>query len=304
MKIFNLKTIFSALYACLLSAGCDSFTRNIDIDLPEVQRDLVIECYLRPNEPYRLLLTQTSGYFDSLSQCPMTKGAMVVISHNGQKDTLEEAIYLGGCSLTNPNFIPFFDGSRTRFFNYGSNTICPLDYNNDFVLEVFDTINNRYAIARTRILPPVSISSFTAIWNADSSAAYGFVQALDNGSTTDFYRIMLHKTNLYEPDSATGGFINVATEPEFDATVDDARFFNGQNVAFGTGYNYEEGDTLIATFYHIEKSYHDYIETSRDSENANGNPFAQPPTISDNITGGRGVFTFLSFDRDTVIVEK
>jgi len=288
----------------LFFASCDSFTRNIDIDLPPVERELVVECYLRPNEPYRLLLTQTSGYFDSLSQCPMARGAVVIITHNGVKDTLKEAEYLGDCSLTNPNFIPYFDGTRTRFYNYGSNTLCPVDYNSDFTLEVIDAANNKYLTATTRMLPPVPITSFTANWKADSSAAFAFLEAIDNGSTADFYRVMLHQTYVYEPDSATGGFLNVANRPEFDATIDDGRFFNGETIAFGTGYDYEEGDTLIATIYHIEKAYHDYLEAIRDSENANGNPFAQPPTITDNINGGRGIFTFLSFDRDTLIVTK
>ena len=117
------------LFFCLLtmSSSCDSFERNIDIDLPEVERQLVVECYLRVGEPYRLLLTETKGYFDPLDECPMVRGAVAVIEHAGRRDTLIEAVYLGECTLTNPNFIPYFDDSRTRFYNYGSAAICPLD---------------------------------------------------------------------------------------------------------------------------------------------------------------------------------
>jgi hypothetical protein len=298
----NHKLHFLLLF-CLLAAAssCDSFERNINIDLPEVERQLVIECYLRPGEPYRLLLTETKGYFDPLDECPMVQGAVAVIEHAGRRDTLTEALYLGECTLTNPNFVPYFDDSRTRFYNYGSSEICPLDYNSDFTISVYDATGNRTATATTRMIPPVPITSFVTIWNADTSKAYAFIRAQDDGNTVDFYRIQLHKRRLYRPDSLTNGFFNVAKNPDFDVTIDDARFFNGEEIAFGTNYDYEREDTLIATIYHLEQAYHDYLEGIDESESANGNPFAQPPTIKSNVSGGTGIFTFLSFDRDTIV---
>lgn len=295
-------TLLGSLLA--LATSCDNFERNIDIDLPEVERELVIECYLRPGEPFRVLLTETKGYFDELDDCPTVRGAMVIIEHNGIADTLQEAPYLGTCTLTNPNFIPYFDDARTRFYNYGSSRICPLDFDHDFKIHVFDTANNRYATATTRMLPKVPIASFTYNWNNDTTKAYYLLEVKDSAATVDFYRFIVQKDYVYKPDSLTGGLLNVANDAEGSATIDDARFYNGQTIPFGSSYNYELDDTLIATVYHIEQAYHDYLETIRDSEQANGNPFAQPPTIVDNVTGGRGIFTFLIYDRDTIIIQR
>ncbi len=39
-----------------------------------------------------------------------------------------------------------------------------------------------------------------------------------------------------------------------------------------------------------------------ESINSNGNPFAQPPAIASNIVNGKGIFTFLSYDRKTLVI--
>ena len=305
MRLFNLLA-FSVffIFAAHCFVACDSFERDINIELPTVERQLIVECYLRPNEPLRLLLTETKGYFDPLDECIFVRGALVVIEHAGQRDTLTEAPFFGECSLANPNFIPFFDDSRTRFYNYGSASICLLDYSQPFTLTVIDSAGGRSVMATTKMLPVVPITGFTYTWNTDTTKAYAFIRAQDDGSTADFYRVQLHKRRLYRPDSATAGAFNIAKNPEFDVRIDDASFFNGQDIAFGTGFDYEENDTLIATIYHIESAYYTYLDNISSSENANGNPFAQPPTIRSNIQGGLGIFTFLSFDRDTIRVSR
>jgi hypothetical protein len=46
----------------------------------------------------------------------------------------------------------------------------------------------------------------------------------------------------------------------------------------------------------MEKAYYDYLEAMEDAARANGNPFAQPATISSPMMGkGYGIFTTLNF---------
>lgn len=292
--------VITVLFSLVLS--CDDFERNVDIKLPEIEKELVVECYLQPGQPYRVTLTETKSYFENLQACPFVQGATVVIEHNGVRDTLDEAsFYLpGSCddsTLSVPINYPIF--SNTRFANYGSNKICPKDYNSDFKLEIHDHINNRTVTSTTRMLPPVELSAIKTEFN-ENNEAYALVSAQDDGNQVNFYRLMLHKTSL-TIDTTTPP---VARRPEFDAVIDDARFFNGKMVALGTPYRYKEGDTLIATIYHIDQTYHDYLETARDAQSNNGNPFGQPGTILTNVDGGQGIFTFLSYDRDTVYVSR
>ncbi len=296
MKYINYFLAFLA-FAVLLSS-CDALTRDVDLNLPEPERILTVECYLEAGQPYRVLLTETKGFFENLDACPLVKGATVIIKHNGVVDTLEESFYFSNnCPADSLfGFIPFFNADRTRFYNYGSSNICPTDYDHDFELEVIDNLNNRQALATTRFLRPVPISEM-ALTFKDTLASL-MVSAIDDGATVDFYRIIVHLDALTEDF----GFFNISKQPEFDISIDDARFFNGGKVTFGTDFDYAVGDTLIGTFYHIDKVYHDFLQTVSDAESANFSPFAQPTRILTNINGGQGIFTTLSYSRDTVVV--
>lgn len=299
MKLSN--AIYFLLFSVLITA-CDSLERDIEIELPEPERILSVECYLEAGQPYRVLLTETKGFFEALDACPLVKNATIIIKHNGTADTLNEAIYFSdNCPVDSLfGFIPFFNADYTRFYNYGSNTVCPLDYDNDFEIEVIDPDGDRYATATTRFLAPVPIDTMTATFrDGIDSLASIFIEFQDNPNTVDFYRVMLHRRSLTEDENFP--FVT-AKNPEFDVSLDDARFFNGETITFGTGYDYKIGDTLIATNYHIDQAYHDFLETLGDAEAANFSPFAQPTLIKSNVIGGQGIFTTLSYDRDTLIV--
>ncbi|MCH2043872.1 MAG: DUF4249 domain-containing protein [Saprospiraceae bacterium] len=301
--MLKIKLFISAIIAAICFSNCGNFERDIDLELPEVAKELVVECYLVPGEPYRLLLTETKSYFEDLNACPIIKGATVIIKHNGVNDTLQEAVYLeDDCRLDNFfGILPFFNADRSRFYNYGSTRICPEDYVNDFELEVIDPNGGRSVSAVTRMLPPVEIDSMRSTFNEEDKA-YALFFLQDDPAQVNFYRILLHETTLTIEDSIP--FISIAKDPEFDVSLDDARFFNGETVSWGTNYSYEEDDTLISTVYHIDRAYHDYLETVADAQASNGNPFAQPGQIITNIQGGMGIFTFLTYDRDTLIVKR
>lgn len=308
MRFFS----FSVAIALIVGiSACRNMTRDIDIELPVVPRQLVVECYLEPGQPYRLLLTETMGYFDDLSECPIIKGATVIISHNGVSDTLIEAPQLfDTCALDNFfGILPFFNADRTRFYNYGSSKLCPENYDQDFELHVIDHQGGREIRGRTRFLRAPEIDTIKATFN-DQQKAYVTCLVNDDANTLDYYRLMLHDSTLFEQDPNIP-FIQFSKDPEFDFGIDDKRFFNGGKIAIATNFDYETGDTLIFTVYHIDQTYYDYLGTLGANRNANGNPFAQPGRLLSNVYGdadgdgledGVGIFTFLSYDRDTIII--
>ena len=305
MQLFKKSFIVLIFLSIGVNFSCEELEQSVDIDLPPVEKQLAIECYLEIGKPYQLLLTETKSYFDDLDECPFVRNAIVVITHNGQKDTLKEAPFINNnCDINDPvipyGFIPYINEDTTRFFNYGSNVICPADYNSPFMIEVWDTVNNRYATATSQFLPIVPINVFETEFNSEGKA-YCLFGCQDDPNAVNFYRMMLHETSLkkYEDNSP----IPVARNPRTDGVIDDVRIFDGKQILRGTSYRYEVGDTLIATIYHIDKDYHDHLETTRDAASSNGNPFGQPTVIISNIQGGEGVFTCLSYDRDTLIVQ-
>jgi hypothetical protein len=288
----------------LLLISCEEMETVVEIELPPIEKELVIECYLEAGQPYRFLLTETKDYFEDLTACPFVRKAIIVISHGGVKDTLKEAPFFNdNCDVNDfipYGFLPYLSADSTRFFNYGSTVLCPLSYTESFTVEVWDTINNRYATATTQFLPPSPILDFRTEFN-NSGKAYALLNTADDPATEDYYRLVLHETSLTQKGEGTLP-IPVGRKPNFDRVLDDGGIFNGNAVTTASNYRFESGDTLIGTIYHLEKSYHDYLESVRDAQAANNSPFGQPAAIQSNITGGTGIFTFLSYDRDTIYV--
>jgi hypothetical protein len=260
------------LIVLLLSAwGCNNLTKEVTIDLPEYDSQLVVECFLEVGMPMYMILSESQGFQDAFD-LPFVGGATIVITHNGIADTLR----------------PFFAD-----YVYFSNYIVPADYNMEYQIEVRDT-TGRVVRGSTKIMPPVHISSITASYNQDSNAAVT-VRWPDPAGQEDYYRFALYKGRVTSP-------IDTAENPlEFDFTLDD-RIGDGQEFTISTLFDYQSGDTLIAAVYHISQSYWSYINSLDDGASSNGNPFAQPGVIHSNVTGGIGIFTGYELDRDTLYI--
>ena len=145
------------------------------------------------------------------------------------------------------------------------------------------------ALSNTRFLPPIPIDSSVITFNDTDTIASYQIWFTDPGDQSNFYRHTLNKENLFK-------------RPIQNFALDD-RFFNGESIVFSTGFELERGKTVITTLYHIDEAYHDFLETLDEAEGANGNPFGQPASIISNIEGGIGIFTALSYHRDSVLVE-
>jgi hypothetical protein len=108
----------------------------------------------------------------------------------------------------------------------------------------------------------------------------------------NYFRRMLHEGSL---DSL----------PRQDFTTDDRVVEDV--VVFGTNYDFEIGDTVINTIYHIDKAYYDFLESVQIAVDGNFNPFGQPSPIISNLEGSAnaiGIFTGLSYDRKATIIQE
>jgi len=304
-----------------LIAACD-LEKDIDINLPEYNSEIVIESYLEPGLPLRALVTESISYTDLPSPSPLDENIPVTVSADGQVFTLplsqlENIIVMEGDTLAAQQFEAFkgaiellglisnatvalthngtthmleegiyFDFDNGKIYNYGNPFMVPINYDNDFSVEV--NSNDRTATATARLLTPITFDSLRYNFNVDTLAS---IQAwfTDDASVDNNYRFLLHGENLQDTTYQDGTF--------------NDRFFNGDPIPLGSDFSFEIGDTAIISLYHIEESYHDFIETYEEAFFANGNPFAQPAQILTNVDGGLGVFAALSLTRDTLIVE-
>lgn len=276
MKVLFPNSQLLTKIACLfliMVTSCN-LEKEIDIDLPTYEPQMVVECYLEPGKPYRLTLIESQTYFQPF-ELKLVNGATVQIKH--QNSTYDLTF--------NPDLV--FDTISRKSFNYTNPTLVPFDYNSEFTLFIRDSLG-REINAKTKILPPVPIDTIEWKFN-DDSLAFTLFRFSDDPATTDFYRVMVHDSVFY-------------TGAERDFTFDDL-FTTNNMISVGSNFTYEKNDTLLFSLFHIDKKYFEYLESVDAAIQSNGNPFAQPGSVTSGVEGGIGVFTGLSVDRKQIIIK-
>jgi len=267
-------------------AACGSLEKEIDLNLPEYQPQYVVECYLEPGQPFSLLLTRSAPYFEPFPsdlegfvENLLVDSAEVLIHYQGKTHQLTNGLVLN----------PF----TKKIFNYYNEELVPADFDNDFELDI-TTPDGKHITATTHILPVVPIDSVVVEFDEEKdSLARVLTYLTDDPNTKDYYRRMLHHGSL---DSI----------PDQDFTTFDD-FVDDNKIVFGTGFDFEEGDTVFTTIFHIERAYFDFLESLQYAIDANGNPFGQPSSIISNLEGDAnalGIFTGLSYDRKMIRIKK
>lgn len=270
--VANIRHILLLLLTLFL-IQCD-FEKEVNIPLPDYDNKPYIECYLEPGKPYRLLMYKSIGYFDQLIPV-FIKDAHITITHRGTAVTLPY------------DTIPR-DGDL-RFYNYRSNdsSIVPTHYDEAFNLAV--VINGVTYSSVTIIRPFVAIDSLYNNCNSESRCQVS-IRFKDEINTADFYRFITFSDSL-------GGDIKQ------DILFND-ELFDNENAGIGGGYSFNEGQDAVIRLFHLTKEHYDFLVSVKNSQNANGNPFAQPASIKSNIPGIIGIFTGLTYDSKDEAVEE
>ncbi len=283
IKKFN---IYTTAAICLFMAACN-LTRDVEVDLPLYERQPVVECYLEPGKPFRLLLTQSYSFFDKFG----------LDSTFFDKTLLQEAtvsISYDGRTVTLPNF-PSVEFSPLRIFNYSNaGVIVPATPNINYTLNI-TLKDGRTITGQTIMLPRVPIDSVVVEFGPTprDTMARMLTYLTDDLKTENFYRRLLNYSSL---DSI----------PDQDFLVND-RISSNSKFAFGTGYELSRGDTVFNAVFHVTKQYYDFLESVQLAVAGNQNPFAQPSPIKGNVTGSanpQGIFTCLVYERDTTVVKR
>lgn len=260
----TIQALFPIWLFSLLLGACD-FERTIEVKLPPHDKQLVAECYLERDQPFRIALTETNSYFDSLRLPFVNEATVVLKSSEGWIDTLR--------------FFPYLDFFNRKFYNFET-LRDQFDTTAAYTLEISDP-KGRKLTGQTRFLPLPSIDTAYVTYNDDSVARFQlFIN--DFPGVSNFYRL------VFNEDSLTGA-------PTLDFEFTDQNL-DGRRIPVGTTYRFQKGKNMFIRLYHMEPQYYRYLESTEDAERANGNPFAQPATVFSAMQGGGfGIFTTLNY---------
>lgn len=269
--------LMTALWSCDLE-------KEIEIQLPDYEPSLVVECYLEPDQPFALLLTDSDPYFeafpdltDDFLDAILVDSAEVEILHNGTIYSLQNQLY--------------FDPVKQKIFNYYLPVSVPYDTAHPFELRII-TKDGRTVEASTKLLPRILIDSVVVEFQENDTLARVLTYFTDPPASNNYYRRMLHE----------GSLDSVARQ---DFPTDD-RIFEG-DVVFGTTFDFSEGTIVFNTLYHIDEDYYRFLESVNGAINASINPFAQPSSIISNVSGTGtpiGIFTGLIYDRKETLIKR
>ncbi len=275
----------TCLYICVILfviIGCTT-EKEVDINLPDFVPSSVVESYLQIGTPFYLTLTNSVGFLDA-TKFSYIRNANVTISYNDRIDKLE---MIGGTlpdSILGLNFQGFEGDS---FFVYITPTLVPEDYESYFSLNI-ELPNGEELSAETFLPRPIPIDTVEWKFNADSQAIV-IMRFQDPPMEENYYWYVRHKGTL-------------ANSPAESTSFDDV-LGNGQQITLSSGFNYEKGDTIIVSLYHIPEDYYQFLENNRAAQRANLSPFGLPAGAYTNIDGGIGIFAGFSRSRKRIIIQ-
>lgn len=280
------KIVITIIFTMLLLTSCN-LEQAVEIDLPKGKDELVVECYLEHGKPYQLLLTETVPYLSppngTTFGLPDVKDATISITQNNKVITL--------------TYKPNIDISNNKLFNYTSTQLVDSTIKGDYSLFIRDG-KGREITAKTRFLPKLRINEISWEFQADPLIADSAKKALvlvRHNKLKDTQRHRLQVGRVNNKDT-----LNLKSEIDFTYA---GIFSTNGVVTIGTRYTFKKKDTLFVRLFNIENQYYDYKRSVDASQNANGNPFAQPVSITSGVQGGIGVFTTLVYDKRKVIIQ-
>lgn len=268
----NLSFLAMGIITIIIS-GCRLRRDELIIDLPKDETKIVVESYLYPDSLIRISLMHTVPYFEAPTDLPLIMNARVVVSADGQNDTL-------------PYFPPLSPNLFFPFGEYHSKKPLLPNFSTQYILKVEH--EGKIVTGATRLLPPVVLDSLKYVFDSKKKASFRMWWRDPNPNQINYYRIIIDKN---EPDET----------PNIELTD---QFFPNGTPFVATGFNYDVGDTLIFRFHHISKEYYDFVETYQDAVTANRSPFAEPSRIKSNVTGGIGIFTGMGVTERKIIIQE
>jgi hypothetical protein len=285
----NKQLAFSVFAVAVLVAGC---TKEITIDLPEVESKIVVDGGIYTGQFAQVALTNSAGYFDPVDSSSLAgyliTNAVVTLSDGALTDTLRPTV-----DFTLP--IPFvYRGS-----------VITGQPGRTYTLRVVSGAKTVTAV--TTIPQPVPLDS---LWyELDSGQdSLGFIWANLNepaglGNGYRWFAKRLGKDDRYLPPFGSAFFDKFIDGQDFDFAFNRG-IEPGSTAPDDDGPErgrFRLGDTVVVQFCSIGMPEVEFFRSYESIVANQGNPFAAPGVVETNVQGGLGIFCGYAPAYDTLI---
>jgi hypothetical protein len=278
-------------------AACE---KDISLDLPPSDSEIVVDGYVETGLPPYILLSQTSGYFSPIGFDNLVNDAI----------TDAEVWLSDGFDTVRLNQVAINGIVQSGIYvALDSSTLAPLMIGvpgRNYALRII-TSSGKIITSSAKLMIPVQPDS---VWfrvnTGNDSLGLGYMRLDEPDTIENCYRIFtkrITKDMMFLPPSGS---------------VFDDRFINGQ--LFDFAYNrgriinsiaaddnneeaglFKKGDTIVVKFTSIDRGVFEFWRDAETQLSNIGSPFAVPFNIKSNINGGIGLFATYAPVYDTII---
>lgn len=328
----KVKSIFFAFLSLTISCVLLSCEKEITVDLPTVEHQIVVEGSIYQDQPPLIMLTWSQGYFDptnlSTLQEMFVHDAVVTITVDGVAHVLPE-ICTSDLSLEELELASQALGvpiSTLQALNLCVYTSLSLLGENGKVYHLDVNYPDHHLISVTKLPELVYLDTvyFDIISSLpDDSLGFIYGNLTDPDTVGNAYRWFAKRISHYPQWAEDNDLIGQQKDFGYIApigSVFDDTFFDGLSFEFayyrGAEPNsnkfddnneergfFKRGDTVAVRGCSIDRNAYKFIYSFESQVSNQGSPFSIPFNLESNVTGGLGAFIGYGAIYDTVVCQ-
>lgn len=284
----------------LLLGAC---TLTVVIDLPEQEPKAVINAFFSPDSSWRVQITKSRGMYDTGWQFSPVSNAQVSLMKNGQFD--QQLMYDAGKGYFFSNQQKPEVGAAYRI-EVSAPGIVDTAVASDTV-PVMVQIQNLVVNRNVSVTPEGDTLSEVKFSIDDPAGAnyYGLELLTFNSTSPGNFWDICYQSNDPVLNSGNNwlqvglGDNSICNRVYFSDDLIDGK--THQFSFMVSEYELNLSDGLMMVLFSVSKSYFTYSLTRDLQMNTQGNPFAEPVLVYDNVQNGLGIFAAYSLAYDLVI---
>jgi hypothetical protein len=245
-----------------IAQGCSK--ADINVQIPEGPRNIVVEGYVTPGYPTELTLAESNTLNDDLVLLAVWNARVKISTDTG--------------TMIAQNIL-YNKSDRHIVVNYGCRDTVRQGAHSFFNLNI-TTKDGRSVQASTKIVSSVKIEKVEL--NNDNIVVHHNLPT----DTSKYFKLSI--TNYKEGNP-------VLTK----SVLYDQNNSNSTSCVMPL-YKYKNADSIVVTLFHIQKEYYDYLNSVEHASSAFFDPLLNPETIKSNINGGIGIFTYYTLDKFSI----